>query len=390
MQKIKIFLDSSDYSNFANPKLRDQYGEVYETLLKYVGEGLVECYYSVSMLSEISPVKEIHAAWSKDRAEILARLCGSNALIFINDLFKKELAAAHGVSSEITSVHSNEGKWYPFDIINSCANDFLDLKIQAVGGPNPNRLQRRLAKRQLKSKSQIVKIVTALEEFGIKPTHRAKITEFISGEGELSDVKDAIAASFSDPTWMMNWFSRHSGEESFADCFRSPARNVAASFAPLVDLSYSMIELDKTHQTNLADQVVSAAAWRKQQENALVKVANGIGPELLGEGFPELSLERIREACPGLACAIYSMISSARESMAQKAMKNDPRKPPEPNDFLDAIHAAYAPYVDIFRADGFMANHIKRSLDSEKTVVVPKLTQLIPAINAARKAAEGQ
>ncbi len=57
--------------------------------------------------------------------------------------------------------------------------------------------------------------------------------------------------------------------------------------------------------------------------------------------------------------------------------------PPKPSDFPDALHAINAPYMDIFRADSFIAPYIARHSQRYGTRVVPKLSGLLPAIQAA-------
>ncbi|CAB5659222.1 Uncharacterised protein [Comamonas aquatica] len=48
--------------------------------------------------------------------------------------------------------------------------------------------------------------------------------------------------------------------------------------------------------------------------------------------------------------------------------------------FLDALHAMYAPYVDIFRSDQSMVPHIKNGLQTASTKVVAKLLDLPSSI----------
>jgi len=40
----------------------------------------------------------------------------------------------------------------------------------------------------------------------------------------------------------------------------------------------------------------------------------------------------------------------------------------------------YAPYVDIFRADAYMAGHLNRVSASHRTTIAPKLDQWVLAI----------
>jgi hypothetical protein len=43
---------------------------------------------------------------------------------------------------------------------------------------------------------------------------------------------------------------------------------------------------------------------------------------------------------------------------------------------MDTIHSYHAPYVDIFRADRYMAQHILRQKTIGNTIVAPSLVDL--------------
>ena len=55
------------------------------------------------------------------------------------------------------------------------------------------------------------------------------------------------------------------------------------------------------------------------------------------------------------------------------------------SDFPDAMHAMYAPYVDVFRADSFMAPHVNRCVQRHSTIVVSKLDELVTSIGEVLK-----
>ena len=56
---------------------------------------------------------------------------------------------------------------------------------------------------------------------------------------------------------------------------------------------------------------------------------------------------------------------------------------PQSNDFADAMHAIYAPYVHVFRADSFMAPHIQKHAARYGVRVISKLQGIGEAIDAA-------
>jgi hypothetical protein len=100
----------------------------------------------------------------------------------------------------------------------------------------------------------------------------------------------------------------------------------------------------------------------------LVGIANRFGEGL--KPSAKLDIALVDTHCPGISTAIRSLHSAWRSITFE-----NPRKPKE-SDFVDALHAAYAPYVDVFRADGFMANHVAKQVARFGTTVVPKLSSL--------------
>jgi hypothetical protein len=47
---------------------------------------------------------------------------------------------------------------------------------------------------------------------------------------------------------------------------------------------------------------------------------------------------------------------------------------------VDALHALNAPYVHVFRADGYMSPHIQRQVQRHGTIVIPRLANLVEVL----------
>lgn len=119
IKPLRIFLDSSDYSVLSNPTaLTPEIIEIYNYLLTLVDSGRVKCYFSGSILSEMAPLDSSYTLEAMRRVNVLARLCGTNALVSIDRLFKHELADAHAIPSSLQSVHSDVGEWFPDEAMN--------------------------------------------------------------------------------------------------------------------------------------------------------------------------------------------------------------------------------------------------------------------------------
>ncbi|KWB38308.1 hypothetical protein DF038_03275 [Burkholderia cepacia] len=62
--------------------------------------------------------------------------------------------------------------------------------------------------------------------------------------------------------------------------------------------------------------------------------------------------------------------------IARRSMILRQPRPPASSDLPDALHAYYLPYVDVFRADAFMAGQIKECSFPFATTVVESFTML--------------
>jgi len=81
-----------------------------------------------------------------------------------------------------------------------------------------------------------------------------------------------------------------------------------------------------------------------------------------------LSLNELRAKCPGIAASVGVEVHAARRASEEVT----PRQL-QASDFGDAMHAIYAPYVDIYRADGFMADAVTKTLKGRGTSVARRL-----------------
>jgi len=119
---------------------------------------------------------------------------------------------------------------------------------------------------------------------------------------------------------------------------------------------------------------IDAAWWLGQQNELVENLVQRIGAKLnavvLNEPFPV----NVDELAPSLATCIRVLHSSTWSSIGESARK------PKKSDWLDCLHAMYAPYVDIFRTDSYMAPIIQEHAQKYGTTVVSKLDKLAVAI----------
>jgi len=262
----------------------------------------------------------------------------------------------------------------------------------AINDLGVNRRARRLAERKALKRgkprealktgfienARACSLVEVLEKYPMRPNDARILSKYSVGDATAAEATAAFQESLRDPRWMMQWFRHHHDKLTpFTEWVRKPAEALLASLQQMVDHAASVRRMDAAYGTQLADSLFSSSKWRTWQDELLVSIANRMVKALLDETSPGLTPETIDERCPGISVGIRSLHTAWFGSTSQTP------RPPKPSDFPDALHAIYAPYVDIFRADSFMAPYVAKHSQRYGTRVVPKLSGLLPAIQAA-------
>jgi hypothetical protein len=188
---------------------------------------------------------------------------------------------------------------------------------------------------------------------------------------DASCAKVRDAARSLDPSWMIRWFERHREKLSpLNDWVRGPSRTAVAQLTEVVAQGRILAAFPSAVRgNNLSD-----SWWRSLENSNVVQLVN----QQLAQELPEApaceDVDRIDRRCPGFSTAIRLLHFILRDSMGAK-----PRTLRE-SDFADALHAMYAPYVDIFRADRYMAPHIGKLMQRRRTTIVGRLEDLPAAI----------
>lgn len=88
-------------------------------------------------------------------------------------------------------------------------------------------------------------------------------------------------------------------------------------------------------------------------------------------------MEEVEQFAPGFATAVRCIYESAWNSVLPKG-----RNQIKESDFVDAVHASYAPYVDIYRTDSYMAPIVQGEVRRYGTIVCRDLLALPGLIEA--------
>lgn len=88
---LQVYLDSSDFSNLANPKTRPQYEDVERRLIGWRDAGLIELRFSYLHVIEGSPVRKEDVPLAVLRLQKVADLCGRKCLVSTISIIEREV-----------------------------------------------------------------------------------------------------------------------------------------------------------------------------------------------------------------------------------------------------------------------------------------------------------
>lgn len=384
---ISVYLDSSDYSVLSDPgKSEREAPGVLEKLRRLRDDGRVEFFYSAAHLTEMAPMQPVYADAALRRGNLLVELCGTNCMVHNEILFSSEVSVALDLSTASPHQFDRTGKWFPDGLEMSpiTAVDHLRSIQSTIAEilPNASRAQRRQVERKFAKGGQLRPAIRSAFAQGAKegdlteivaiypmsPNAARVLARYVAGDASAADATEAFESCLRDPRWMMQWFEKHHDELTpFVAWARGPAARITAGVIKQAELVESM-RTNPLLTKEFLDSMYGPAAWEVLQVDMLTGIANGIGERLKSDA--KLDILLIDKCCPGLSAAIRSLHSAWRSITFENQRK------PKESDFVDALHAAYAPYVDVFRADGFMANYVARQVDRYGTTVVPKLSSL--------------
>jgi hypothetical protein len=395
MQPVRVYLDSSDFSVLSNPKgCTEELSGVLAQLKQWVSENRIVCCFSGTHLCEMAPLDVAYSDAAESRASLLVDLCGHNALISQDRLFASELKNTLKLVAQLPVAHSPVGNWYPGGIEFVLPINKLEIAAEiqdVIEGSGMNRTERRAAKRKalkggkprptmhaaILTNARSGSLDEILEKYPMRPEDARVLSRYVVGDASAQDATIAFEASLRDPRWMMQWLGKNGALlNQFTTWIRGPAASMQIHLNDMVQKSASVRRCDADFGTTFADSLFSSSEWLALQDKLLHGIAVRMSKELLSHDASELSVSSIDKDCPGLSVGIRSLHSAWWTTTSQR-----PRWP-KLSDFPDGLHAMYAPYVDIFRADAFMAPHIAKVCDRFGTKVVSKLTQLPSAIQA--------
>lgn len=391
-EPLRVFLDSSDYSVLSDPKRAGAESDaILRELLALRDKGAVKYFYSGTVLLEVMPTSHTALAAAQRRVELLVQLCDRNALAWHYSILQREVALARGKEADIGGPYSDNGDWFPPGTLNLLPSDRIDVKAEVeraiMNGAQPRADRRRAVRALRKSKLLLAEAKAAAAEPGrsaeldaligrlpLRPEDERTVRRFLCGDtATAEEATNALRESLRDPRGLMQWIAlRPDAAGEFVRGLREPAMSAAAQMMEGFELASRL--RSNPLLTGSIDGILSKAKW----EGVRDQVVGNLTAQLAGIETRSTPWKSGTTHLPVLSMVVGALFSAWWTSISQT-----PPRAPKPSDFVDAMHCTYAPYVDVFRADSFMAPHIQRQVGESGTVVVPKLSGLLKAIDMA-------
>ncbi|KWR88898.1 hypothetical protein [Cupriavidus sp. IDO] len=390
---LLVYLDSSDFSVLSDSRQRtDKHDEIERRLFEWQSTGEIQLRFSFAHVIEAAPVESSDLEAAKNRLLHIQQLCGSASFADPASVFESEIRGA-GLSADrwgCQSIYRDDGYWMPpLDGLEIGIPSLLSSVQDELSSKPLNRAERRMAKKALfdgkgrlrnasrKPLSGISdpNLRRELDQFPLTPEGLDQVGRFVCGLGSKEQALQAIANSMIDLGCFADWYARKWDQASpLSQSLRQSGEALRAA------LHHSSSAVRKACETlqSVGESQKAKSAIKEALNSVLENLPKALMCDLaesfgirLGESA-QCSWERT----PSLATVARIVCHVGRLSAL---MANGGRKP-RASDLGDTLHAIYLPHVDIFRADGFMANAISDARLPWNTTVVSKLIDLPAAI----------
>lgn len=393
MKPLQIYLDSSDFSNLSSPNCESNLLRIEEQLIKWQNAGLIEMRFSYVHIIEASPTRREDIDVAAARLQKIRELCGTKCFISTLSIIDQEV----NTTSPSISTHKNDypyrndGDWLPeVDLLHLCDLSPLTILREELSKTTLDRTLRRKLERQWfdkdgkpkgqgkeKLKAMAPEIAKELEEkFPLSKTVAQKISELMATGNYGKDLQSLLRGSLIDISNWANWCRKYWKEaSSITNTLHNTAKEVMSCFACVPDQLNILVD---EGETNGLSKFKLSQAIDTEFKRTSTQITNQFATQLgnaAGIHAAKLSVEDSWAHRPGLTSAL-----TVQCYIARRAIQLANGRKMTQSDFGDALHCLHLPFVDVFRADGFTASIINEAKLPFQTKVVPKLSQLVTAI----------
>jgi hypothetical protein len=393
---LKIYLDSSDFSVLSDPKhlSRIEIRELRSQLFKWRAENKVKFFYSAVHVVEAAAVEAQYTEKAKERSRLIHDLCGCNVFDIFPEVLRRETLALAGNSINCNFAR-NDGRWFPFEISNNVFSETPRLTIETLR-PNIEKmghgrwesvkkspaLQRELlaAARAALNRKRESTIKELMSTFSIDYVDADFFNKFSLGMKKREELSAYILRRLRDPTFLIQM--RPSNYNGFNDLFewmRSTSKSFHETLSRVIEALQTMCA--HAEDGEAAARLIASFSSDDGLQYYAVQLYEHLARSLLTHAevgiIEKLKFDEFIRFAPGS----YTFVFVAMNAVCRSFTKS-PRRPKQ-SDMVDMFHSFYAPYVDIYRTDGFMAPITEKYVKRFDTTVVGKLPDLIEAVQKA-------
>ena len=384
-----VYLDSSDISVLSNPKTRTpEIIEIENNLLELQRKQLIEFRFSHIHIIEAAPVSAEAIMYSRQRFAYIDKLCKKKCLVSYIKILENEISklTVTPKTNELT-IYNDSSEWFPDIDLEGLENPnwMLETVNQAIESL-PNTKSKRKARELYFDKNGILKIAVlkslaekhgVLKEFTDKyPFTKEEAAFYLhalySGNSN-DDLKKVLKNSFGDVLRLSDWYQKQWDRVlPISYYLRDIGTDVKSS---IDDISKRVREFN-----DKIDSINNNQIKQNQKllfDDLLKTIPKGVAEKIAANLNLKINADNISwTTTPGLLTTTTIYCHLARKTVFSSGTSRSARV----SDFGDVSHAYYLPYVDIFRADSFIASTISESKLPFKTDVVGNLNQLVDVI----------
>ena len=398
---IQVYLDSSDYSNFASHQDNPEISSIYDFLLHSVRAGHIEIRYSAIHISEAAGVNVQYQDAALARALAIESLSNNKCVLEPYAVWNAEMAQISSNSGAVSTVgvkekiFRNDGIWFS-DAISLDIPPIAELVQQAVSEAldAPRTISRTEFRKRFSliyKKGKLTKTGTNLILNGSDNfpyfLDRSIVSDWLTGKLLHKQFCLHLSTQLCRPSVFI---ALTGGNPDHTATVKSLSSFLSAN---LIDaykkLHYLLDEFrlcsTASNSLGLNSREIGKMSPEGVQAKIRDKLAMKLGIDASDNGLATFDFPSLDFISSVFANHLTQFISTYKDGSIPKRAKNPDASA---SDSGDILHLAYAPYFDLFRCDSYFADISRKSGAAHSTHIIPKLRELPNAISARLQAIE--
>ena len=392
---IQIYLDSSDFSTLSDPAKRSpDIVAVESKLLSWQEAGRIEIRFSYAHVIEAAPVEQKDLSFARRRLAYIKSLCGLRCLACPITIIEEEVRrVCTGVVRDVPGgLYRSNGDWIP-----EFGDDTFDFPSpekmvrDEIAANNLGRAERRkldrtyfhtaggLKPKALESlrRSTPVALAQAVDRYPLTEHALRELGRYLMGSDNRETALRGLKESFFDLETYAQWYEKHWDKTTpTSSWLREAGADLSSSLSAATESFHELFAKSVAlgHETKFVDEL-RRDTFQGLLRSMPIGMIRRLAATLQLENCPD-ELPFPWKSMPSLQTAATIAAHVGRRT----AMLPGPSRVARPSDFGDILHTLNLPFVDVFRADGFIASAIFDAKLPLDTVVVGKFRDLATVI----------